>query len=518
MTSAGVTGLDDWTQGYLAGLDYSYGYYGELNPVRVPLPFLIAGLASPEISTACELGFGQGISVNIHAAGSGHQWYGTDFNPAHAAFAQATAAASGAEAKLFDQSFAEFCNRTDLPDFEFIGLHGIWSWVSEENQNLIVDFVRRRLKVGGVLYIGYNTQPGWATMIPVQQLMTEYLELAPPARDPLARIDAAFNFVEKLCVTEPIYARANPTVAGHLKACKGFDRVYLAHEYLNRNWLPIPFAEMAKKLARAKLTYACSANLLDFVDAINLTAAQQAFLAEIPDPMFRQSVRDFIVDKQYRRDYWVKGLRRLSTVEQTEAIARQRLILTTGSADIAMRLSSTLGEISLIDPVYAPIIERLADHKPASIGEIAEVLTSRGVSMDRGYVALAILAGKGDLQPARDAAAVEKAKVQTDKFNLYMLAKARGSDQLSFLASPVTGGGIGVSRIQQLFLLARAEGWKTPKEWAEVVVRFFAAHGQTIEKDGRAFQTPEEQLADLCAEATQFAAKRVPILEALQIV
>ena len=344
------------------------------------------------------------------------------------------------------------------------------------------------------------------------------LELAPPARDPLARIDAAFNFVEKLCVTEPIYARANPTVAGHLKACKGFDRVYLAHEYLNRNWLPIPFAEMAKKLARAKLTYACSANLLDFVDAINLTAAQQAFLAEIPDPMFRQSVRDFIVDKQYRRDYWVKGLRRLSTVEQTEEIARQRLILTTGSADIAMRLSSTLGEISLIDPVYAPIIERLADHKPASIGEIAEVLTSRGVSMDRGYVALAILAGKGDLQPARDAAAVEKAKVQTDKFNLYMLAKARGSDQLSFLASPVTGGGIGVSRIQQLFLLARAEGWKTPKEWAEVVVRFFAAHGQTIEKDGRAFQTPEEQLADLCAEATQFAAKRVPILEALQIV
>jgi hypothetical protein len=224
-----------------------------------------------------------------------------------------------------------------------------------------------------------------------------------------------------------------------------------------------------------------------------------------------------MVNKQYRRDYWVKGLRRQSPGEQTEATARQRVILTTGSADIVMRVSSALGEISMIDPAYAPIIERLADHKPASIGEIAEVLTSRGVSMDRGYAAFAMLAGKGDLQPARDAAAVEKAKVQTDKFNLYMLGKARGNEESSFLASPVTGGGIGVSRMQQLFLLARAEGLKTPKEWAEAVVRLFAAHGQTIEKDGRAFQTPEEQLADLCAEATQFAAKRVPILEALHI-
>ena len=42
----------------------------------------------------------------------------------------------------------------------------IWSWVSEENQRVIVDFVRRKLKVGGLLYISYNCQPGFAAMVP----------------------------------------------------------------------------------------------------------------------------------------------------------------------------------------------------------------------------------------------------------------------------------------------------------------------------------------------------------------
>jgi len=34
----------------------------------------------------------------------------------------------------------------DLPDFDFIGMHGIWSWISEEDRALIVEFIRRKLK------------------------------------------------------------------------------------------------------------------------------------------------------------------------------------------------------------------------------------------------------------------------------------------------------------------------------------------------------------------------------------
>ena len=80
--------MTDWTAGYVADIGYTYGYYTELNPLRIQLAFLNAGLSFPKITHACELGFGQGLSTNLHAAASSVQWHGTDFNPAQAGFAQ----------------------------------------------------------------------------------------------------------------------------------------------------------------------------------------------------------------------------------------------------------------------------------------------------------------------------------------------------------------------------------------------------------------------------------------------
>ena len=200
--------MTDWTAGYVADIGYTYGYYNELNPLRIKLAFINAGLVPPAMGSACELGFGQGISVNMHAAAGSAAWHGTDFNPAQAGFAQELARASGAAAHLADDAFADFAQRPDLPDFDYIGVHGIWSWISDENRGVIVDFIRRKLKVGGVLYISYNTQPGWAAMVPMRDLLTEHAEvMGASGAGIVPRIDAALGFVDKLFATNPAYAK-----------------------------------------------------------------------------------------------------------------------------------------------------------------------------------------------------------------------------------------------------------------------------------------------------------------------
>ena len=136
--------MSDWTAGYVADIGYTYGYYAELNPQRVKLAFTNQGLVFPEVGAACELGFGQGLSANVQAAASVTQWHGTDFNPSQAGFAQELAAASATGAKLYDEAFDEVCNRPDLPDFDYIGLHGIWSWISDENRHAPPDDRARR--------------------------------------------------------------------------------------------------------------------------------------------------------------------------------------------------------------------------------------------------------------------------------------------------------------------------------------------------------------------------------------
>jgi len=69
--------MTDWTAGYVADIGYTYGYYQELNPARAKLALLNAGLKAPSTQAACELGFGQGLSINLHAAASDVPWFGT---------------------------------------------------------------------------------------------------------------------------------------------------------------------------------------------------------------------------------------------------------------------------------------------------------------------------------------------------------------------------------------------------------------------------------------------------------
>jgi SAM-dependent methyltransferase len=218
--------VSDWTHGYVAEIDYTYGYYPELNPLRIAVPFLNLGLAPPPIATACEIGFGQGISVNIHAAASSVRWYGTDFNPTHAGFAQSLAAAHRSGAQLFDQSFAEFCSRADLPDFDFIAVHGVWSWISDENRQVIVDFLRRKLKVGGVVYVSYNTQPGVAAMVPLRHLLTEHAaQMAAPGTGIAARVGGALDFAERLMAVNPLFALAYPAIVERLRRSRGITGI-----------------------------------------------------------------------------------------------------------------------------------------------------------------------------------------------------------------------------------------------------------------------------------------------------
>ncbi len=512
--------MSDWTAGYVADIGYTFGYYQELNPLRANLAFISAGLAPPctAVGIHCELGYGQGTSVNIHAAASANTWYATDFNPAQASQAQTLASVSGANAHLTDQAFAEFCNRSDLPDFDSIGVHGIWSWISDENQAVIVDFLRRKLKVGGVLYVSYNTLPGWATFAPMRHLLTQHAEvMGSDGAGIVNRIGGALDFAQKLIDTNPLYARVNPQVAERLTRVKTQDRHYLAHEYFNRDWQPMHFATMARWIESAKLSYACSAHYLDHVDVINLSADQRSLLKDIPDAIFKETVRDFMVNQQFRRDYWAKGVRKLNQLEQTEAFRAQSVILVSSRADVTMKVTGALGVANLSEAIYNPLLDELANHRPRTLGELEQVLKDKGVVFANLIQAIMVLTGGGHLAAVQEAGLAVKAKKHTDKLNAHLLNKARGSGDIGFLASPVTGGGITVNRFQQLFLLALTQGKKQPADWAQFVWQILVSQGQKIIKEGKTLETPEENLAELSTQAQTFAEKQLPILKALQI-
>jgi SAM-dependent methyltransferase len=507
--------MEDWTSGYVADIGYTYGYYPELNPVAARFALLVAGFVPPTVGTACELGFGQGVSVNMHAAASSTHWFGTDFNPSQAAFAQELAAASGAKASLFDEAFGEFCARSDVPEMDYIGLHGIWSWISDENRRVIVDFVRRKLKVGGILYVSYNTQPGWAAAAPLRELMTDHADtMGAQGQGIVSRIDAALKFTEKLLESNPRYVQANPQVRERLKRIMAQDRHYVAHEFFNRDWEPMSFAKFSNWFSQAKVGFACPASFLEHLDPLNLTAEQQALIKEIPDPRFRQTVRDFCMNSQFRRDYWIRGARPLAGAAHRAAMDQQRVVLT----KLPQAITLKVGDVNLSEAIYNPVIEALADNKPRAIGDIIRTLVGkRTITLAQLLQALVVLTGKGDLQPAQAPEAADAAKATAARLNKHVTNLSRNSAMVQYLASPVTGGGFAVPRFDQLFLDAMSAGQTSVDGWVRHAWQELSRQGQVLSKNGKLVPGEKENIEILTTYAKEFGEKRLNAYRGLGI-
>jgi Predicted methyltransferase regulatory domain/Methyltransferase domain len=510
----------NWTSGYVSEIDYTYGYYGELNPSKLRLACLSENIAPPSADPLryLELGYGQGMSINIHAAAFAGEFWGTDFNPTQAAHARSLADAAGSGAILLDDSFAELAARSDLPEFDIIGLHGVWSWISDDNRRTIVDIIRRKLRVGGIVYNSYNCLPGWAPAMPLRHLMTLHADLVgSDATGMVGKIEGAVGFAKQVVDSGALYFRANPAVGERLKAISGLNRSYLAHEFFNRDWQVMPFSEVARWLDDAKVSFVASANLLDHVEAVNLTTEGLKLLADIRHPILRQSVRDYFINQQFRRDVFVKGPCRLSRLSQMEALKSQAFVLTSHPDDIPMKVKGALREATLQEAMYRPVIEVLADenYAPKTMGQMSGHARLKSLNFSQLFEVLTVLSGVNHVHPAQQAS--KESRQRCTALNRHICDRARDNADIAYLASPVTGSGIPVERYLQLFLLAAQHGKKTIAEQAAFAWECISTQGKFLIKDGKKLETADESIAELKEKAAAFGEKRRPILKALGI-
>jgi hypothetical protein len=514
----------EWTSGYRADIDYTHGYYRELAPGLIDFGLLLAGLAPPTPTganpTYLELGYGQGVSFNIEAAAAPGTYVGTDFNPVHAANAQSMARVSGADARVYDESFEELAARTDLPMFDYIVLHGIWSWVSDENRKIIVDIIRKKLKVGGAVYFSYNTFPGWATAMPLRHLMSLHSEAAgTEVQGMVGRIEGSIGFANKLAEVQARFFQANPLAKGRLDSIAGQNRNYLAHEYFNFYWTPMYFSEVNDWLSEAKLSYAAPASPLEHLDGFNFTAPQREVLNTFPAGVLRETVRDYLLNQQFRRDLFTRGARRLPPLERIEMLNNLRLTLTVPADEIPFEVDAGLGKVGLRPEIYRPVIEALAADN-CSVKKLGDIANDKDVAaLPPGALieCVAVLIGSGRAHPAQSEAQAEAAKPASDKLNAYLCERARIGGDVTWLASPVIGAGVPVGRFEQMFIAARGKGLKKPEDWSKDAWEVLTRQNQSLIKEGQVLKTAEENLAELHTQAKTFAEKRLPILQRLGV-
>ncbi|BAQ65189.1 class I SAM-dependent methyltransferase [Geminocystis sp. NIES-3709] len=503
-----------WNEGYVAEIKYTYGFYGELSPLKLALASVIKSIQAPnlnQIFNYCELGCGRGYTTNLLASAYPHaQFYANDFNPSHILEAKTLAEmANTKNVHFFDDSFAEFINQ-DLPHFDFIVLHGIYSWISKENRQAIINFIRQKLKVGGLVYVSYNTLPGWSAVMPMQGLMLRHQKRS--SLPILEAIEEALNFTEQLLEANATYFVQNPVIKSRYEQLKQQNRHYLAHEYFNEEWNSFYFDEVAQELNEAKLNFVGSAHILDYIDILNLSTTAQTQLNNIKDPIYKEVVRDFFLNTQFRRDIFARGLLSLSAIDQTQIIQNIRYALIVHPNTIKLNHTFAVGDVTLQAEVYEPICHLLAK-SPLTMKELHDHPTVNHITLNNLFQALMVLTGIGYIHPAVDDETYQKRKKSTDAFNYAVIQRASITDEMGYLASPLIGTGVAVTVIEQLLLLAKSKN----QDGVKFVWQLLFSQNKKLIKDNKTLETPEENIAHIESLAKDFYDDRFPTLQKLGI-
>ncbi len=294
-----------WDHGYVTDVAYTTNFYREITPAWLGMTSLLLGHRPPDLAGPfryADLGCGNGFTALVVAATCPQaEVWGFDFNPAHVEFAGLLAARAGlTNVRFVEAAFAELATGTALPDFDFMVSHGVLSWISPANRNQLMQVIARHLKPGGLAYLGYNVTTGWASMLPVRALM-HMLAAASPERTDVAA-QGVLDAVDRLKQAGAMFFPAHPTLEARLTEIRRQDPRYIVHEYLNRDWHPLMFADIAEQMAEAKCRFIGSATLAENIDAIAVPPGVAPILAETRDIALRETLRDIGCAQAFRRD------------------------------------------------------------------------------------------------------------------------------------------------------------------------------------------------------------------------
>lgn len=491
-----------WMGGYVSDVAYTLGYYRELSPAFLTYVCESNGVKGPPAGRRlryCELGCGRGYGTALLAAANPDMdFVGIDFNPTHIAEARAFADKVGLANLIFlEASFGDAGASSDaaLDDFDFVTLHGVFTWVSPEARREIVDFLRTRLRPGGIAYVSYNTYPGWTALAPLQHMIRQVA--ARSTGDSIARIGRAREMIAQLAQPGCAYTAQNPSVRSRVEHMAKQDVHYLAHEFLNEHWSPIYVTDAFAQFREAKLTFIGSASVGENRISFAVPKEMHELVTSATDLAMREQVKDFAVNKQFRRDVYVKGPIALTTAEQRQCFERARFALTSPEVGAKESWKVPSGDARPKAGLVATLAARLGEGS-ATGAELVERAQAEGFTEKDVQIVLELLVHNAAVLPCRPDGG-EGDQSAARRFNAAICAMATIADTHRFLAAPVAGSAIAAGQFDRLALPALlAEPDASAAAVAARVIGQIEASGQKMRRGDRALGAADTaELAEL---------------------
>ncbi len=508
--------------GYVTDVAYVPGFYPQMSPVAMRYVAALNGIIPPQTADGfrfLELGCGLGRCLTTLAAAHPRgEFVGVDLNPDHtAAVARDIAAGELGNARVITADFGHLPD--DLGVFDFIALHGVYSWVAPSVRDEILATARARLAPGGLLLVSYNAMPGWAHLQPIRGILRQYAALR--TGDSAQRVRDAVAYLVFMRDKHAKYFEDNPRAAAYVDALVQQDPRYLVHEYMNEHWTSFYFAEVAGAFGQEGLSFVGSLPVFtNFWDLCVRPEFQELFRTTT-NRLVTEAHKDFCANTAFRWDIYSKSPRMLKDVnDRLREVDDLHFRVT--RAGITLPYQANLGVVTstVQGPLYQALLELLTG-RSLRLSEIVAAETLRGTppadivrAVDAG-VAMGlfdITAGQMGEAPATLSAPVTIAH----PFNKAVLAADSLGGRSLALASTLSGTGHSLGDLDAAILHELVERGRDGL--ASRVAARLEASGRTLQQNGQPV-SDASQRSRLVEEACQsFIDTSLPELVRLGIV
>ena len=212
-----------------------------------------------------------------------------------------------------------------LGTYDYIIAHGFYSWVDEETKDNFLRLCKEHLAENGILYMSYNTYPGWHKMDSVRAL----LEFANKDIDTLnhrEKVRHGKTVASKLGALMLEYDTVKNQQTSFLQSLRQTlqkQDCYVGHDHLEPVNTPVYFHQCMDHMAEHGFTYLCDCDLnLSFPDVYDETLRTQLQELAPHDPLAREQYIDFMLNTAFRKSLFThKGAtpKRITETSVTDA-------------------------------------------------------------------------------------------------------------------------------------------------------------------------------------------------------
>ncbi|MBS0260985.1 MAG: methyltransferase regulatory domain-containing protein [Planctomycetes bacterium] len=225
--------------------------------------------------------------------------------------------------------------------FDYIIVHGIYSWVPAEVQDKILSICKQNLKPDGVAYVSYNVLPGWHMRGMIRDMMLHHIQRFPDPQQKLAQARALLDFLVKA-----VPADNNPYglfLKSEMELLKQQSDNYLFHDHLEENNHPIYFHEFVTRAAGKGLRYLGDSDLRTMATR-DLHPDAQKLLATSLSQIETEQYMDFLRNRMFRMSLLIHD-------DKQHNLNIDNQILKDFYVASALRPSAPVGNLNTTDPM-----------------------------------------------------------------------------------------------------------------------------------------------------------------------